>query len=607
MKARTRILLGVAAVLALLAAMPPVNLADERNPPRVTIPMALSAESPVPQLILPPRPIRIEPPAPTERAWVKTAAPVNQFRLLPAKTVHPMMVLPAGASLYWESGEFRLFTDREVDPQAKDQRLWFNYDVSKVPRAGAVIWQISRVLYRTGPTDPMEMKPHGVVLSGTADGARGAFTVDFKALAEEEGIAVGPAREAPAKPTIRGPVKTEPAPGSEGGARLAPLLKLVPLLTEEVPALGRAPGFTPAPPGESGGAKTVAPITPQALTVKLGEFYKLAGGVPLFVRIIPVATERSEVAVGRPSNVVTAYYGRRPQGAPLELNANPPPPKPAERLLKVDSFEYHPHVTYCRAHSNTSYCGQFKGGNKDFFEEAGDFFTGVWDWAANTYQAAKSAVVSVAAKALPMVPQSVLETALDSALVAAGIPPDIPNLDAVLDGGADYLAGEIVDQVGPPVASDFAREKIKEALVAGAKKAAQAKIGNAGPDTPCDYVTDAAYVIFTLHNISGADLRDVRLTLINGNWNGVFDQVYKKFDVLPRGSTQLVVLGLPHSMRAEFCDGQLYSEGKWWEKYATVKSNFNLSAQMTRGKDGFNQGVFATPDLDLTKPYHGGG
>jgi len=87
-------------------------------------------------------------------------------------------------------------------------------------------------------------------------------------------------------------------------------------------------------------------------------------------------------------------------------------------------------------------------------------------WVAEAYADAKAFAVNLAVSTLgPFIPDSLcddscLKTAVtagvDTALLAAGIPPSIPNLDQLMNQGIDYLAEQAVAQL-PPAAVEAAK------------------------------------------------------------------------------------------------------------------------------------------------------
>jgi hypothetical protein len=112
----------------------------------------------------------------------------------------------------------------------------------------------------------------------------------------------------------------------------------------------------------------------------------------------------------------------------------------------------------------------YKPGSSGFslgsiFEGAVSIVTGVVDSVgllvnqiSKIYDNIKKSVVKIAADALTATGlvdcsnspncKALLETALNTGLSAMGLPPDLPNWDAVVSGGKDYLAAELVSQAG---------------------------------------------------------------------------------------------------------------------------------------------------------------
>jgi hypothetical protein len=126
------------------------------------------------------------------------------------------------------------------------------------------------------------------------------------------------------------------------------------------------------------------------------------------------------------------------------------------------------------------------------------------DWAAGAWQDIKAFAVNTVleytglgalcdAVGQASTCQTAAKIALDAALVAAGIPPDIPNFSQALDQGAEYMAAQAAAQVGIPpevieaateeggpyaglaleVAEAELREELQQELEASLKKAAK--------------------------------------------------------------------------------------------------------------------------------------
>ena len=89
---------------------------------------------------------------------VSTLPPIRQSRAAPApggfRAVSPHIFIPTlyprGARLFWVTGDFQLTTDRHVpfDATGPGARLYFSWDVGKVPNATGALWQVSRIDFR---------------------------------------------------------------------------------------------------------------------------------------------------------------------------------------------------------------------------------------------------------------------------------------------------------------------------------------------------------------------------------------------------------------------------------------------------------------------------
>ena len=146
----------------------------------------------------------------------------------------------------------------------------------------------------------------------------------------------------------------------------------------------------------------------------------------------------------------------------------------------------------------------------------------VVDWTSEAWTDLKDFAVNVVLKYTPLglmctsveksgaIPGGACATAfhmaLDTALVALGIPPDIPNFHELLDQGIDYLAAEAAAQIGIPpevvqaavkeggplagLALDAAEDKLREELQAQIK----AKLGEAATSIELGYAASVSWV-----------------------------------------------------------------------------------------------------------------
>ncbi len=445
--------------------------------------------------------------------------------------------LAGGALLYRQSGEMQLTHDVEILPDASDTKLTFWWDVTKVPDAGAVVWQIGRSRYTPLGGKTIE-QPLGLLLSRNAKGAKSSFQVDFATVTKNLGN------------------KSPPNSSAKEDAD------------------------DTSPPNQQG---------------SIQRFVRAGGSIVFHVRAIPVASTSNLKPIGLPTNVIRVFFGKMPKTSPdFEFAeqglSTKHEPDTSPKHLRVARFQYDVMKTYCDAHSNKSHCGTFKGGDNDGLF---DFVEDAWDWTCTAYQDVKKAVVSTVAAGLNEVltkldddlkiPESVLMTALDSAMVAAGIPPTIPNLNDVVEMNADYLAGKIVEETGVPgPLADEARQRIKDGLIEGANEVANRAKGSKG--TPCNYVTDPPHFVVTIENVGDKVYNDVHVHLFPLD---LFGQRTKSIPSLRPGERIAIPFTLPQSQADKYWDGALYSQSKWRAAYNNEK--FAIAAYIKAIPAGSNQ------------------
>ncbi len=120
--------------------------------------------------------------------------------------------------------------------------------------------------------------------------------------------------------------------------------------------------------------------------------------------------------------------------------------------------------------------GGFLGGIANAF---GDAVTGAVDglsWAVNTasstYESIQQAVVTAVANALTAAGvdcdaqcQGLLKTALQTGMVAMGVPPSLPNFDQLMDQGVAYLAATVAEQANiPPESARIAVQAVVDEM-----------------------------------------------------------------------------------------------------------------------------------------------
>lgn len=298
-------------------------------------------------------------------------------------------------------------------------------------------------------------------------------------------------------------------------------------------------------------------------------------GAILHVRVLPVTTVGTGEIVGQPSNVMRIYYGAEaPEPEPFEfyepeIVAEAPP-------VELTRIEFKPY----RFVELPPGCLQWeewrRKQEKSFLEKIGDAFTDIWNFAAEAYQWAKDRVIDIAsALTFGVIPDSVLEFALNTALASAGIPPDIPNLDEMINGGLDHLASEmaktavsqipsadlavslgnvaadITVEVAANMAEDELRQRLEEELERKSREAlirAADEIERARSTPDSNALCQRQFIPpsyrVTVVNTGPDPLEDVKVGV--GDSEGVYWGVAEPVDLRPGQSVSFMAVPEPH-------------------------------------------------------------
>lgn len=103
-----------------------------------------------------------------------------------------------------------------------------------------------------------------------------------------------------------------------------------------------------------------------------------------------------------------------------------------------------------------------------FFKSLIDVIAKITNWVSQAYANLKSGLIDFVAKNFPLIPDSlrdelkkVLTALVDYGLASLGIPPELPNFDALTKDGLDYLAKEALTQAGIP-ATEMTTEMVEK-------------------------------------------------------------------------------------------------------------------------------------------------
>jgi Quinohemoprotein amine dehydrogenase, alpha subunit domain III len=426
-----------------------------------------------------------------------------------------------------------------IEPGTKGPEFfWWN--VERVPNAGAARWQFiySPLRPETFADDP---DAGGVVRTGVQNGTHDEVDVDIDALARELKMT---------------PIQPAAADGAAGGAR---------------------PGATGAI-GQRAGA-----LIPQAGRAD----DNLATAGSLYFRIVPLHSVSNPSPSGRPSQLLRIVYGTRPR-QDLKLPKDTYTDGPS---IAVTKFEWVPYLRIDRWPSGCEDIPRDTGTNA--LDVVGDAFSDAWDWASKTYANVQSAVVDIAQKILPMVPRSWLNIAMQGAMMAAGLPPSIPNLDQVMDAGSDYLVETLASQIPVPASDQLAgltveqfkskaEDASRQAIRAGAQ---QARDALSGKDVKyCQQWVRYPFAKITIRNTGHEDYHDVWVDISDSG--NLFRGLDMPVPLLRRGEalTLPVVLIDRSKMNVVVHDetqlaetNEERAEERWWDDFSTKPFTFKVT------------------------------
>lgn len=371
-------------------------------------------------------------------------------------------------------------------------------------------------------------------------------------------------------------------------------------------------------------------------------------GAILHVRVLPVTTVGTGEIVGQPSNVMRIFYGAEaPEPEPFEfyepeIVAEAPP-------VELASIEFKPHRFIDLPPGCLQWEEWRRKQEKSFLEKIGDAFADIWNFAAEAYQWAKDRVIDIAsALTFGVIPDGVLEFALNTALASAGIPPDIPNLDEMINGGLDHLASEMaktaVSQIPSAdlavslgnVAADITVEaaasmaenelrarleeelerKSREALIRAADEIERAR-STPNSDALCQRQFIPPSYRVTVVNTGPDPLEDIKVGV--GDSEGVYWGIAERVDLRPGQSLSFMAVPDPHIIdvwdprltRMETM-AQAQNSSHWWNEILR-KQLTSLIVTLPGHRECLGscintvREVHRSPPQLLTEPYVGAG
>lgn len=228
----------------------------------------------------------------------------------------------------------------------------------------------------------------------------------------------------------------------------------------------------------------------------------------IYVRLVPIDDQGN--AVGPPSRSVTLTLGAPPQDPVTFTAAGANYPEIS--FFAASPGQLETWLSWCHGvavrnivlpatgqliaakGASTNLCASSGGGIGDQLMGLGEAVVGAvkggLDFVHDAWESAKAAVVSVAASALgasigcPSWCNSALEIGLTIAMTSVGLPPTIPDFDAVISQGKDYLVQQIAAEIAKAspvpltdVVVEYAAREALDAFVAAAKGGAGSASG----------------------------------------------------------------------------------------------------------------------------------
>ena len=303
--------------------------------------------------------------------------------------------------------------------------------------------------------------------------------------------------------------------------------------------------------------------------------------------MVPVRSAADPTPVGRPSDTIGLVYGEPP---PITFHQPPVYSTPAPSIA-IANFKWIPWVRIdnwphdCKAIPRDT----GKGG----LDVVGDALVSIWDWASTAYGDIQNTVVNAAHFILPMIPKEVLSGALQVAMVAAGLPPSIPNLDQLMNDGAGYLAESVASQIPVPGSNELAgmtveafkakaQDAAKQAILAGAAEARKALSGSGV--TYCEQWESWPLFEVTIRDTGKEDYADFPISVTDSA--GLFKNLSFRVPLIHAGESMTVPVVLvdrtrmnvhvtQHSEMPEYDDEA--AESQWWDDVMAKPTAFTIS------------------------------
>ena len=450
-----------------------------------------------------------------------------------------------------------------LPPSAQEQRIVFGTKLSQNEKTARILWQVSAMPFAPRAFGADLENPYGLVASGLTRADQ--FAVDFANLLNAHQW----------RPYIQRRPKTLGGPARPQIVVPKPAQSAVNTKTGQPKLVTKSINKAPAKPG---GTK---------LKTKSATFHLASGSY--YIRAIPVAPSGPPRIIGRPSQTLVVHWHEATQ-ADYNLHIKP---DTVERInVRVTGFEFAPMVSYARWPAGCTPVEKADDG-PGFPKNVIDWVSGAIDWASQTYADLKASVVSSVVSIMTIIPgvdkkwaTTVFQTALDAALTSAGIPPSLPNMDKLMNEGADYLAFQVAEQIPVPASGPLAEMALDEARAEMQRQSKQALLAAAdtledklaAKQKHCISKWEAPYLMVSVQNTSPSEVYE-NVTFSVSDSASLFEGVSFDIRSLKPGQKMRVPVTIVDKPNLNIPFG-VYSlsdlQSDWWAKYPLTAFNFTV-------------------------------
>jgi hypothetical protein len=239
----------------------------------------------------------------------------------------------------------------------------------------------------------------------------------------------------------------------------------------------------------------------------------------------------------------------------------------------------------------------------DFFSDIFSFVEGAVNWVAEAYEDIKKFAIDQVVNVLGEWARGPLTMGLEIGLAAMGLPPSIPDFDALTSMGKDYLIKAAADYAGLPP------EETAKAVNTLIDKAEEQSNGGGNSDVwlkpDPDYYYRPAYLMLHVTNPSNQPTArvyaSIHMTVPQDQDEDLFTVPYAFIPILQPGESLEVPVFLEEYMKNRMLDTGVYDGmHRFWDHYYTMPSSVRV---YSLGSAGYQNQYQLTDSFTLNPCY----